>query len=229
MAAWPRTCENTWVMKPTKTLLVLAALLVPGIAAAQPGGYYGGGGGYYGGGGGYQATQLPGGFHNRQGRLAWGFSLGLGGMSDKGSQVTTCANCNYNPIAVEADGHIGGFVGPRLALMAEFQVNAQTVNRNDFDGDTVLSQNVLMAAAQYWVTPQLWIKGGVGLTHLQADDYYFVYEIDNGVALMGAVGYELMSARNFSVDLQGRLIQGTYNGLEDRITSGTVGVGFNWY
>ena len=46
---------------------------------------------------------------------------------------------------------------------------------------------------------------------------------------MGAVGFELLSARNFAVDLQGRLIQGSYNGLDDSVTSGTVGVGINWY
>lgn len=215
-------------MKPIKSLLVLATLLTPGVAAAQ--GYYGGSGpGYYGPPA--PATQLPGGFHNRTGRLAWGFSIGLGGMSDGGSNVTTCGNCNANPIAVEFDGHIGGFLSPRLALLGEFQVNAQTVSVDPVfaDGDTVLSQGAIMIAAQYWVTPQLWIKGGIGFASLQASDYYYDYDLGSGGALMGAIGYELMSARNFAVDIQGRLIQGNYNGLDDRITSGTVGVGINWY
>ena len=70
------------------------------------------------------------------GRLAWGFSIGLGGMHDAGSSVTSCNNCNYNPIAGEVDGHIGGFIGPRFALMGEFQVNAQTCRSSDVDGDT---------------------------------------------------------------------------------------------
>jgi hypothetical protein len=208
-----------------KTLLVIAAMLAPGLAAAQ--GYYGGSGPGY-----YQSpapsTQLPGGFHNRQGRLAWGFSVGLGGMHDEGSNVTSCNNCDYNPVAVEVDGHIGGFISPRLALMAEGQINAQTV-QSDFYDDTVLSQNALMIAAQYFVTPQLWVKGGIGLAHLYADNSYEVWDFGGGVALMGAVGYELMSARNFAVDLQGRLIQGTYDAFNDSVTSGTVGVGFNWY
>src|SRR5688500_18076716 len=105
-------------MKPTKTLFVLAFLLVPGIAAAQ--GYYGGSGpGYYNN----PPPQNPGGFHARQGRLAWGFSLGLGGMHDAGSNITSCNNCNFNPIAVEFDGHIGGMLSPRFALLGEFQVN----------------------------------------------------------------------------------------------------------
>ncbi len=212
-------------MKPIKSLLVLAMMVVPGVAAAQ--GYYGGSGpGYYNQ---PQQQQLPGGFHNRTGRLAWGFSIGLGGMHDDGSAITSCNNCDYNPVAVEADGHIGGFLTPRFALMGEVQVNAQTVHSDAYDGDTILSQNVLMIAGQYWLTPQLWIKGGIGFAHLQADDYYFVYDVGSGGAIMGAIGFELLSARNFAVDLQGRLIQGSYNGLDDRVTSGTVGVGLNWY
>lgn len=207
-----------------KSLLVLAIMLAPGLASAQ--GYYGGGGGGY-----YSAPppQLPGGFHDRQGRLSWGFSIGIGGMHDAGSNVTSCNNCNYNPAAIEVDGHIGGFISPRLALMGEFQVNAQTVHSDTYNGDTVLSQNVIMLAGQYWLTPQLWIKGGLGFAHLQADDSYFQYDLGDGGAIMGGVGYELMSARNFAVDLQGRLIQGSYHGLNDQVTSGTVGVGINWY
>ena len=46
---------------------------------------------------------------------------------------------------------------------------------------------------------------------------------------MGAVGFEVMSARNFAVDLQGRLNLGGFNSLDDKVTSGSVGVGINWY
>lgn len=206
----------------TKSLLVLAFLLVPGVAAAQ---------GYYGGGPGYSQpppAPLPGGYHNRMGRLAWGFSVGLGGMHDSGSNVTRCGNCDYNPMAIEFDGHIGGFLSPRFALMAEGQVNAQTVAHDIYD-DTVLSQNALMIAGQFWLTPQFWIKGGIGFAHLYADNYYEVWDFGTGGAIMGAAGYELMSARNFAVDLQGRIIQGSYEGFDDSVTSGTIGVGINWY
>ena len=52
---------------------------------------------------------------------------------------------------------------------------------------------------------------------------------ENGVALLGAVGYELMSARNFAIDLQGRLINGSYDGINNSVTGLSVGVGVNWY
>ncbi|HEY1554378.1 MAG TPA: hypothetical protein VGF94_06055 [Kofleriaceae bacterium] len=206
-------------MKPIKSILVLAIMLgVPGLAGAQ--GYYGGG---------YGPAPIPGGFHHRMGALAWGFSIGLGGMSDNGSGITSCDNCDVNPVAFEVDGHIGGMVSPRLALLAEVQGNGQTVHSDAFNGDTVLTQSALMFAAQYWLTPQIWVKGGIGVADLQAQDSDYQIDFGEGVAVMGAVGFELMSARRFALDLQGRIIEGTYNSGDDHITSGTVGLGFNWY
>ena len=208
-------------MKPIKSLLVLAILIAPAVASAQ---YYGGGPGYYNG----PSNNIPGGFHNRTGRLTWGFGIGLGGMHDDGSGITNCDNCSNAP-ALELDGHIGGMIGPRFALMFEGQLNARTVHSDVYNGDTTLSQSAAMIAGQFWVTPQLWVKGGLGLTGLQADDTYVTYDYGTGVAVMGAVGFELMSARYFAVDLQGRIIEGTYNSGNDHVTAANVGVGFNWY
>jgi hypothetical protein len=132
-------------MKPIKSLLVLAILCTPALAAAQ--GYYGRGGG--------PRSSIPGGFHDRTGRLTWGFAVGLGGMSDGGSTITRCTNCNFRPLALEADGHIGGMLSPRFALMFEAQVNGQTVERNGFDGDRIVTQGAAMIAAQFWLLPQL--------------------------------------------------------------------------
>lgn len=208
-------------MKPIKSLLVLAIILAPAIASAQ---YYGGGPGYYNG----PSNRLPGGFHNRTGRLTWGFSIGLGGMHDDGSGITNCDNCANAP-ALELDGHIGGMIGPRFGLMFEGQLNARTVHSDVYNGDTTLSQSAAMIAGQFWVTPQLWVKGGLGLVGLQADNTYVTYDYGTGVAVMGAVGFELMSARYFAIDLQGRIIEGTYNSGNDHVTAANVGLGFNWY
>jgi hypothetical protein len=209
-------------------LVAFAVLFAPAVAAAQPG--YGAppppAGGYY-----SQPTTVPGGFHDRAGRMALGFSLGLGGMQ-VGDDDVTCVNCDYDPIAGEFDFHIGGMLSPRFALLFEVQGNAQTVAEN-FYGATSLVQATAMVAGQYWLTPQLWIKGGIGgasLSYSYDDGYESQSEnIDEGMALMGGVGYELLSARNFSIDLQGRLVSGSYESFDQNVTSGTVGVGFNWY
>jgi hypothetical protein len=204
-------------MKPIKSLLVLAIVCVPALASAQ--GYYRGRG----------AAQLPGGFHNRVGHLTWGFGVGLGGMHDGGSAVTTCDNCDFNPLAVELDGHIGGVLSPRFALMFEAQANFQTVHSDRFDGDSVVSQGAAMIAGQFWILPQLWIKGGIGVARLQIDDTFVTTDFGTGGALMGAIGVELLSARRFALELQGRIIEGSYNSLDDNVTSGTIGLGINWY
>jgi hypothetical protein len=209
-------------MKPIKTLLVLALVAAPALASAQ---------GYYGGGPSYGPPPLPGGFHNRQGRLAIGGSLGLGYMNDNGGAIT-CSGCDVNPVTGEGDFHIGGFIGPRIALMLELQVNVQQI-AFDANTDLTLEQGLIMGAAQYWLTPQLWVKGGLGVAHLDVNDNVngTYSPAASGLALMGGIGFELLSARNFAVDLQGRLSEGAYsnNGNSENITSGTIGVGINWY
>lgn len=216
-------------MKRIHLVAFAAVLLAPAAAAAQPS--YGGPpppprGGYY-----SQPPAIPGGFHDRAGRMAIGFSVGLGGMEVGDSEVT-CANCDYDPIGVEFDFHIGGMLSPRFALLFEVQANGKTIEENLF-GATTLVQATAMVAGQYWLTPQLWLKGGLGgasLSYSYDDGYESASEdIDQGLALMGGIGYELLSARNFSIDLQGRLISGSYRDIDQQVTSGSVGVGFNWF
>ena len=216
-------------MKPIKSLLLIGLLaaiptLAPSEASAQPGGYYGPPRG-----GPPPSSQLPGGFHNRQGRLTFGFSAGIGGMNDDGGDIE-CVSCDYNPLAGQVSGHIGGFIGPRFALLFEAQANIQQLSQEQFaEDDIFLTQYAAMVAGQYWLTPQLWIKGGIGLANLQLSDAFGEQEVDNGTAIMGAIGFEVFSARNFSVDLQGRLLNGAYKGIDNNITAGSVGVGINWF
>lgn len=212
-------------MKPIKSLLVLAMMVVPGVAAAQ---------GYYGGSGYNQpSTTLPGGFHNRQGRLAWGGNIGLGAMNDDIGDID-CSNCS--DVSFQIAGHIGGFIGPRLALMGEVQGNAQTLSVGAFGDTETLVQSALMIAAQYWLTPQFWIKGGIGFANLRVDWSAYGDGIvdessrpENGLALLGAAGFELMSARDFSVDIQGRILNGSYDAINNNVTGLSIGVGINFY
>jgi hypothetical protein len=204
-------------MKPIKSFLVLAILFAPALASAQR---YGRG---------HQRSAVPGGFHDRAGRLTYGFSIGLGGMHDDGSAITSCRNCDFSPLTFEADIHLGGMLSPRLGLMFEGQGNIQTIHSDFIDGDTTLSQGAAMFAAQFWIIPQLWIKGGIGVARLTVDDAFFTEDFGTGGALMGALGIELLSAPNFALELQGRIIQASYRSLDDNITSGTIGLGINWY
>lgn len=209
-----------------RTLVISGiALAAPAVASAQPYGAPPPGGGYY--------TGLANGFHNRAGHLTLGVSLGLGGMKADSGPID-CSGCDYNPITVGVAGHIGGMLNERLALMLELQANGQTIDQTRFGDTTTLVQGAAMFAAQYWITPQLWVKGGVGAAHLQVS-YEDIYgpvadqPVDDGMAFLGAAGFELLSAARYSVDLQGRVFVGSYKGIDDQITSATIGVGMNWF
>ena len=215
-------------MTPMKSLVLVGLLaaiptLAPSEASAQRRGYYGPGPNA-----GPPNSVLPGGFHNRQGRLMFGFSGGLGYMnSDAFGDLDSVGTASFG-----VAGHIVGFLGPCFALMFEAQVNGQQISEERiFEDDIFLYQSAAMVAAQYWLTPQLWIKGGIGLAHLelQTRDGFAASEIDNGTRIMGAAGFELFSSRSLSVDLQGRLLNGSYEGVDDNITAGTIGVGINWF
>lgn len=158
----------------------------------------------------------------------FGGSLGLGGMRDNGSGITNCDNCT-NGLAVEFDGHIGGMLSPRFALMFEGQLNGRIVHSNLYDADTMLTQSAAMLAGQYWITPMLWVKGGLGFANLRAEDDYFIVDYGSGLAILAGVGFEVLSSRYFSLDLQGRIIDGAYNSGSDHVTALSVGLGINWY
>jgi hypothetical protein len=224
--------------------LFAAIALVPALASAQPSaappgpppppppgaGY---GGGAYGGGGYYSApTKTPDGFQLRQGRLALGISFGLGAMESESGPVE-CSNCDNNPASAGLAFHIGGMISSRLALLLEMQGNAQAVEDYGYEGNATLTQSAVMGAAQFWVTPRIWLKGGLGVAHLQYNysDDYDTYEepVDTGVAVLAAAGIELLHRQTFSIDLQGRVLVGAYDGIDDQITASQIGVGFNWY
>jgi hypothetical protein len=201
-----------------------AALASP--ASAQPGqpqppppGYgYG-----YGGGGAYQPLAPQG----RQG-LAIGFGFGIGGMEADSGPIR-CDGCTYDPVAAGGEFHIGGMLAPNMALLGEFQLTALPLDADNFE---TLQQVMALAAVQYWLSPMLWIKGGVGLSALGIsynDGTGDSAELDRGIGLLAAVGYEVLHAPRFAIDIQLRLSSGNYNSLDDEIHSGLFGVGFNWY
>jgi len=179
------------------------------------------------------SLELPGGFFYRRG-LAIGFGLGVGNMSFDSGPIE-CIDCEADPAAVGFDFHIGGMLNPRMALL--FEVWA-TTKQIDYYGTTFFSQAMMMGALQYWLTPQLWLKGGLGLSTLS-------YSIDGedvdvecgqpdgepctGGAIMGAVGYEVLSSRNFAIDLQLRFGSGSYEGISDQVNAITFGADLNWY
>lgn len=203
-----------WWHLVNKSILTSLALLVPAIGAAQPGAY----GpppppppppGYY-----AQPVAAP--VETARRGFLFGFSLGGGSMS--------CDDCNDSLSGVALDIHLGGMVTPQLALMFDGMGVAHA-----FEEGGSLVNVVNTFAAQYWVTPQFWIKGGLGFGRisLNDEDGEEIEASETGTAAMGAVGFELLSSRTFALDLQLRGAVTHYDDID--IQMGSLNVGVNWY
>jgi hypothetical protein len=142
-----------------------------------------------------------------------------------------CGNCDYDPIAFGFDFHIGGMINPRMAIVGELTLTGQTLDANGFSW---VYQSMFLGALQYWITPQLWLKGGLGFSQLDVqfeDEFGFVYEetVDTGVGLLGAIGYEVLHSTRFAIDLSLRLQGASYEQVDDSVSSALFAIGFNWY
>lgn len=162
--------------------------------------------------------------------LTFGFDLSLGGMSSDKLGSIECFDCDFQPIAGGFGGYVGIMLNGRMAIKGDLRATAQTLDAN---GTEVLFQTTLMASLAYWVTPRLWIEGGLGVANLSVsvDDGYTADDetVDNGGAGMLAAGFEVARGRRIAIDLHVRGISGSYDGINDQIFAGMIGVGFTWY
>jgi hypothetical protein len=159
--------------------------------------------------------------------LVYGFSLGVGGLSlpDCGD---VCGGVGM------AEFHLGGMIAPRLAIMGDFWESVRYFSdANLGTGETF--HGIYTLAAQYWLTDQLWVKGGLGFGRIQidTDNSDFPVDDESGFAFMLAAGIEIVQSYNFALDLQLRYGNVTYSsessgGAGDANTFGFM-VGFNWY
>lgn len=225
------------------------SLMVAGTAVAQPSSYPPGppGGpppsqqqGYYSQGQppvGYVAPQPVSPFQPRRGMLIAGVGFGLGSMGNETGAIR-CDGCETSPISFAGDVRLGGMLSDRFGLMIEGQIDSSIVQSYSSDGYEVdgtksITQAAIFVAAQYHATPRLYIRGGIGIADLSFDysDYYGQTNesIGSGTAVMGVLGYEVMSSRTLSLDIVGRLTVGTYDDIGDTVSAGSIGLAFNYY
>jgi hypothetical protein len=141
-----------------------------------------------------------------------GFGLGGGQMTCDG-----CESLSGPAFAL----HLGGMINQKLALVWD----GSGVVREE-DGVT-LSSAVAGPAAQYWVSPRVWIKGGVGAGRLVAAVNNVTTSSDWGLGFMGGLGVEALQKKKFAIDLQFRF---TTAKIEGERTNNFFGlVGFNFY
>lgn len=123
-----------------------------------------------------------------------GFLIGL--------SIGTGFSSTYRP---SFDFHIGGMAKRNVAVMVEFYALDKGDDR---------TAGIVAASAQYWPAERLWLRGGIG---------YGSIDSDARLAGIGGVGYEVVHAGRFALDVQLRgLVLKDGNGA-------SINIGFNWY
>jgi hypothetical protein len=118
-------------------------------------------------------------------------------------------------------GHIGFMIGPRFGLL--FDAWAQTSS----DDDVALTFITATVNARLWLADILWVQGGIGSGHARLDVGPFAGRSDNVPVGMLAVGVELVRSRNWALDLQAKLAQGSSTDDDgDEVSTGrSAGIG----
>jgi len=74
----------------------------------------------------------------------------------------------------------------------------------DAESGVVAAIGTNTLAAQYWISPVAWVKGGIGLSTLAASGDGDSFS-RRGLGLTGGAGYEVVHRGNFAIDISGRL------------------------
>lgn len=93
---------------------------------------------------------------------------------------------------------LGGFINEDWALM--FHMSGTTAYKSHFFGDTILTNQFVGAAVQYWLSESFYLSGGVGLGLfglLFRDDSE--HSTDTGLALSARAGYAFLTTRHHSL------------------------------
>ena len=159
----------------------------------------------------------PGGYRNG---LVLGGGIGFGGLT-----ADRCGDLCGGGLSLE--GHIGGMLNPRIALMFD----AWTVihPQSNFNGNT--TDTIYSGALQLWASPIVWFKGGFGLGNTTvSNNNTLTIRGATAAALMGAIGIELLQNGPFALDLQGR-VGHTFFSVDDggAMTDYALMIGFNFY
>jgi len=118
----------------------------------------------------------------------------------------------------------------RLALMFD----GSGVAHQPEGTDLTIIHVVDTIAVQYWLSDQIWIKGGLGFGQLSIQDSAGNRaESELGFGGLVAAGIELLQGRNFTLDVQIRGAAATYEdeftGESITLSNGSILVGANWY
>lgn len=152
--------------------------------------------------------------------LAIGVELGGGHMECEGE------GCDGVTEAGELGLNVGVMLTPNLAIMADGSIMGHTEDR------LTLTHAMATVGPQLWLGP-FWVRGGVGVA--RASFNYDAGIIDIGdktetvPAAMAALGVEVISTKDFALDVRLRGGTGFFNDGDTQVRNLSLGVGANWY
>ena len=139
-----------------------------------------------------------------------GFGVGRGKM--------TCKDC-ASRTGPFASIHIGGMITEKLALVMDYSEVSRTTDSDAFS-------SVAGPALQYWVSPRVWVEGGVGGSHRSSGQSLYRGS-KAGLAFLAGVGVDVVQKGRFAIDLQARFTTARVEGV--RANNFMALVGLNLY
>ncbi len=153
--------------------------------------------------------------------VTFGGGVGVGSIACEGAD---CGSVN------SAGGlmlHLGGMVAPDVAILGE----AWGMLRRD--DSATFSQGMLMGAARFWPVPRLWLGAGIGVARAEWSYDSGPVQLTSRTAWVPAgmlnLGVELVSNRDFSLDLELRGGTGFYDQNDVQVRNLLLGVGVSFF
>lgn len=157
----------------------------------------------------------------------FGIAVGGGtiGCSDSdGSDCGGTGDLDAGGVSMRA----GFMISPGLALAGEVWAMSRT--ENEFN----VSQAIAAATLRGWLSPRLWLQGGVGVARSAAevelgdDSLELMSETDYVPAAVAGIGVELISTDHLALDLELKGGSGLYED-DIQVYNLSAGVGVSFY
>ncbi len=153
----------------------------------------------------------------------FGFGLGVSGLSDYAYELDS----TESRVGIGYNLRLGFGISPRWALVLSADgATAYFQNMN-------LNETVFTIGPQFWVTPKLYIRGGIGAASRTYEydsyysdsygDYYTESWTDSGMGGVAALGFEFVQSYHVSLAVEASGTIGYYNNKD---TLGTFGINF---
>lgn len=129
----------------------------------------------------------------------------------------------------------GGMITPTLGLGVEIFGLSQDDAAPDETGEEFdVFQRNIGAWIRWWAMPRLWLQGGIASARVGAHSESFDDVSYKGVGISGAIGFEVLHAPKYALDIGLRLAAAGYDtsdqlGDDLKTQSASLGLAFNWF